>query len=405
MKKRILALVVTCALVLCVPAIAFAASAAFDSPSTAAANQAFTEEDEYTGNVFAAEESLSDASIPNDYYWAGAVFEGKDLVIGSSGKGSALMAGQSISLSNSVIADSLRVAGELLEFNNLEVGNNLTLAGSIIKLGSNVNGNGLYVAGDSVEVAGTYNAVAIAASEVTLSASVAGDVQIAAPCITIEQNAVIEGTLTVPEDAQLTIVEGARVADTVYETPLVSTSEEDSLYDTLLQMVYACMAHVLLVGLFAFAISGTILNAANMSKTRLKSIFLSGLLVFILAPFAVLALLFPLVTIPISVMLLMLMVFIWLFSIPFAGSVLGIRLFHQMNSLGAAVAGTVILTILCYALPFMILIVPALTSIFTTGYLVQKLIDRRKQIRHYRNQSVEAQAQVQSQTQEDEKVN
>ena len=65
-----------------------------------------------------------------------------------------------------------------------------------------------------------------------------------------------------------------------------------------------------------------------------------------------------------------------MFSIPFAGYVLGRRLFEGMAPLGAGMIGTLVLTAICY-IPYLFFVVPTVCSVFVAGYLTQSFLDKR----------------------------
>ena len=111
---------------------------------------------------------------------------------------------------------------------------------------------------------------------------------------------------------------------------------------------------------------------------------LAGLVVFLVAPLACLLLIFPLITIPVVVLMVLVMLIIALFSIPFAGSALGMMLFKdRMNPVLAAVIGTLILTICAY-LPILSFLTVIFCIIFTAGYLWMSYWDIHKTRRQER---------------------
>ncbi len=106
-----------------------------------------------------------------------------------------------------------------------------------------------------------------------------------------------------------------------------------------------------------------------MARTKLLNMLLAGLIIFIVAPILCIALIFPLITIPVVVLMLIVMLLVALFSLPFAGSALGLMLLGQrMNPVLAAIIGTVALTILAY-IPILSVVTVLFCIIFTAGYL------------------------------------
>ncbi len=360
------------------PASAFANSAFDDS-----ATESYSYSDTHTGNMFLLDHSVSNTSVTNDLYWAGQSFEAEKLKIGSSSSGSALLAGQTISLKNSSIADSLRAAGYNIAISGVSVGNNVTAAGYMISLDTTTKANGVYLAGAELSVSGSYNGASLLGQKVVFNGSVEGDLTINAAEIELGSNAVVKGVLTVPDNANVTVADAAQIATTEKSVSMQQAQEvsaTDAMFQTGLQLLFSCMAHVILVGLFFWLMKGTLFEAARMSDGRFGKIMLTGCVMFFVAPLLMFILILPLVTIPVVVLMALAMIAIWLFSVPFAGSALGMRFFKGVNPVLSAMLGTIILTIFCYVLPFMMLVVPMLCSMFTAGYFGQKfLIQRREQ--------------------------
>ena len=364
MKKRIGAILAAVALVVCLPMTAFAASA-FDGGNT---TMTTSEKEHNAGNLFAFGAGVSNADVENDLYWFGGALDGNKLNVGTSGHGSLIAAGQSVSVKNATVADSIRVAAQDIAIAHTEVGNNVTVAARTISISNEVKANGLYAAAQTLNIAGEYKGGALTGETVNFDGTVEGDLTISANTIQIGKNAQVKGTLTLSADSAIEILDGADVPNVEYGAP-VQNAEQPTLFDNLLSILYACMAHVILAGLFFVIIRKSLVEAANMVMPRLWKMLLAGLVVFLVAPIVCLLLLFPLVTIPVAVLLVLVMVIIALFSIPFAGSALGMALLgKKMNPVLAAIIGTVALTILAY-IPIVSALAVIFSIIFTAGYL------------------------------------
>ena len=199
--------------------------------------------------------------------------------------------------------------------------------------------------------------------------------------IEIGSNAVVKGVLTVPDNANVTVADAAQIATTEKSNSMQQAQEisaTDAVFQTGLQLLFSCLAHIILVGLFFWLMKGTLFEAARMSEGGFGKIMLTGCIIFFVAPLLMFILILPLVTIPVVVLMALAMIAIWLFSIPFAGSALGMRFFKGVNPLLSAMLGTIILTIFCYVLPFMMIIVPMLCSMYTAGYFGQKFLTERR---------------------------
>ena len=183
-----------------------------------------------------------------------------------------------------------------------------------------------------------------------------------------------------PSNAQVTIEEGANVPNVSYVddalVSAVSEGSEQSSFSVIGPLLFSCMAHALLVLLFFFLIKGAMESAVKLTETKLSRMFMLGFVAFFVLPLLGFFLLFPLVTAPISALIFIFIAVLWMFSIPFAGYVLGRRLFGDMAPLGAGVIGTLVLTAVCY-IPCLFFVVPTVCSIFIAGYLTQSFLDKR----------------------------
>lgn len=351
MRKKLLVVVAVFALALCMPAMAFAANSAFDKGTAESTSYV----DSYTGNAFLMERDALNLTVGRDLYWVGDTLNARGLEVGGGTGGSALLAGGTLNVASSTIHGSLRAAGQTVNVSSTTVGNNITIAGQNVSIASDVSACGVYAAGSNVSVSGTYQGAAFAAGTVN-------------------------GTLRVPNNAQVTIEEGANVPNVSYvDDALVSTVSEGSEqnpFSVIGPLLFSCMAHALLVLLFFFLIKGAMEGAVKLTETKLSRMFVLGFAEFFVLPLLGLFLLFPLVTAPISALIFIFIAVLWMFSIPFAGYVLGRRLFEGMAPLGAGVIGTLVLTAVCY-IPYLFFVVPTVCSIFVAGYLTQSFLGKR----------------------------
>lgn len=330
MRKKLLVVVAAFALVLCMPAMAFAANSAFDKGTAESTSYV----DSYTGNAFLMERDALNLTVGRDLYWVGDTFNARGLEVGGGTGGSALLAGGTLNVASSTIHGSLRAAGQTVNVSSTTVGNNITIAGQ----------------------------------------------NVSASTINVSRGTTVGGTLRVPSNAQVTIEEGANVPNVSYvDDALVSTvseGSEQSSFSVIGPLLFSCMAHALLVLLFFFLIKDAMESAVKLAETKLSRMFMLGFAEFFVLPLLGLFLLFPLVTAPISALIFIFIAVLWMFSIPFAGYVLGRRLFEGMAPLGAGMIGTLVLTAICY-IPYLFFVVPTVCSIFVAGYLTQSFLDKR----------------------------
>lgn len=376
MRKKLLVVAAVFALVLCMPAMAFAANSAFDKGTAESTSYV----DSYTGNAFLMERDALNLTVGRDLYWVGDTLNARSLEVGGGTGGSALLAGSTLNVASSAIHGSLRAAGQTVNVSSTTVGNNITVAGQNVSIASDVSAGGVYAAGSNVSVSGTYEGAAFAAGTVNLAGSYAGDVNVSAGTVNVSKGTTVGGTLRVPNNAQVTIEEGANVPNVSYvDDALVSAVSEESEqnpFSVIGPLLFSCMAHALLVLLFFFLIKGVMEGAVKLTETKLSRIFMLGFVAFFVLPLLGFFLLFPLVTAPISALIFIFIAVLWMFSIPFAGYVLGRRLFEGMAPLGAGVIGTLALTAICY-IPYLFFVVPTVCSIFIAGYLTQSFMDKR----------------------------
>ena len=369
MRKKLLVVVAAFALVLCMPAMAFAANSAFDKGTAESTSYV----DSYTGNAFLMERDALNLTVGRDLYWVGDTLNARGLEVGGG-------TGSTLNVASSTIHGSLRAAGQTVNVSSTTVGNNITVAGQNVSIASDVSACGVYAAGSNVSVSGTYQGAAFAAGTVNLAGSYAGDVNVSAGTVNVSKGTTVGGTLRVPNNAQVTIEEGANVPNVSYvDDALVSTVSEGSeqnSFSVIGPLLFSCMAHALLVLLFFFLIKGAMEGAVKLTETKLSRMFVLGFAEFFVLPLLGLFLLFPLVTAPISALIFIFIAVLWMFSIPPAGYVLGRRLFEGMAPLGAGMIGTLVLTAICY-IPYLFFVVPTVCSIFVAGYLTQSFLDKR----------------------------
>ena len=363
------------ALALCLPTAAFASNSAFDKGTAESTSYV----DTYTGNAFLTERDALNLAVECDLYWAGETLNASGLDVGRSSGGSALLAGSTLNVASSAIQGSLRAAGQTINVSSTKVGNNITVAGQSVTISSDVSARGVYAAASEVSVSGTYQGAALAGGTVNLAGTYAGDVSVCAGTVHVSKATTVGGTLRVPNGADVTIEDGANVPNVIYaDDALVSSGSEQQISPlaTIGPLMFSCIAHALLVLLFMFLFRGTLEAAVELSKAKLARVFLLGLAAFFALPLIAVLLLFPLVTAPISALIGICIMVLWLFSIPIAGYVLGRRLFKGMKPAGAGVLGAVVLTAVCYV-PYLFFVVPTVSSIFVAGCLIQGFLDKR----------------------------
>lgn len=122
MRKKLLVVVAAFALVLCMPAVAFAANSAFDKGTAESTSYV----DTYTGNAFLMERDALNLTVERDLYWAGDTLNARGLEVGGGTGGSALLAGSyagdvNVSASTINVSRGTTVGGTLRVPNNAQV--------------------------------------------------------------------------------------------------------------------------------------------------------------------------------------------------------------------------------------------------------------------------------------------
>lgn len=356
---------------------------AFSSSSQAGETEVIN--DVHTGNLFVINAPVTKKEIGTDFYWAGDTLQATGITVGAQGNGSACVAGNELSFTDSTVNGSLRPAGQTITITKTAVTNNITAAGMTITTGSDVTAKGLYAAARTIKAGGTYLGVSLSGYEVTFSATVEGDVTINADTITITDDAVVTGILTVPENANLTVAEGAQVGEVAKQSAqeLAGESASGIALQTdwgsllpfgsvmwMLMVVFALASHSLLTALFTWIGRKPIERMAIMTRDRMGRSCLTGFIAFLVMPIVLIILSITLVGLPIAALLTIIMVTTWLFAIPLAGAALGIHFSKGEHPYLGALIATAVLTLICW-LPGCLTIVPTVCTMYCVGCWIQ----------------------------------
>lgn len=356
---------------------------AFSSTSQSGESEVIN--DVHTGNLFVINAPVSKKEIGTDFYWAGDTLQATSITVGAQGNGSACVAGNELSFTDSTINGSLRPAGQTITITKTAVTNNITAAGMAITTGSDVTAKGLYAAGRTIKAGGTYLGASLSGYEVTFSGTVEGDVVINADTITITDDAVITGILTVPENANFNLAEGAQVGEVAKQSAQEMAGESASGIALeadwgsllpfgsvmwMLMVVFALASHSLLTALFMWVGRKPIERMAIMTRDRMGRSCLTGFIAFLVMPIALIILSITIVGLPIAALLSIIMVTTWLFAIPLAGAALGIHFSKGEHPYIGALIATAVLTLICW-LPGCLTIVPTVCTMYCVGCWIQ----------------------------------
>lgn len=367
----------------CLPTPAFAEGGAFDGGS----QESYVEESKPTGNLFAVNRDVHDRKVETDFYWAGNELDASGLEVGAGGNGSVAMAGNSLSLKDSKVNGSVRAAANELSLANVEVANNVTMAANRIELGPGVSAKGVYLAGNAVKYAGSCKELFVSAAEAEVAGTVSAGASLMCDRVTIGPDAKVEGVLEVPQDCDVRIDDAAETPEvTRVQRENASLSSGEALpvavassfgIPQTVVLLFAVAAHVLLALLFMWLMRRPIEIMAVVTRDRLAWVSLFGVVAFFATPVVVVLLLVPLVTAPVSVLLLLLMVTVWLFAIPLASAALGVRLSKGKHVWGMSAACAAFLTVLTY-IPGPFVVVPSVCAAYVVGCWIQMLYLSKK---------------------------
>jgi hypothetical protein len=339
-------------------------------------------EEDVTGNWFASDPLPAGLNVATDLYWIGSELEAEDVQVGTDGGGSALIAGSDIAWVSSSVNGSLRIAAQDIAVHNSQVTNNMTIAGQRVTIDGGSSARGVYVAAETVQLQGEFGAASLAANKVSIDSTFEGDLFIAAQYIDLSSDTVVAGTLTVPENAQLNIAEGAQVGEVQrYVSPTPSEAEQQDEFRMFLFVLgFAICAHIVLALVF-LSLGHRLWERllAELVEAPGKTL-LTGLGTFVLCPVVFVVLCVLVVTLPLAFLLGVSMLMLWAFAIPTTAVVLALLLSDAklggkyQRSLSAGFA--LVLTVFTY-LPNMFTLVPTLCTIFLAGCLMRLMLRAR----------------------------
>ena len=210
--------------------------------------------------------------------------------------GLSFAAGNRLSISSK--QDHLFAAGETILLNEA-VTTDAYLAGRSIKIESSTIRD-LFAAAEKIEIYSSIRNAYLGGNEVIIDAPVEGNIKISAKTIEIGENASIQGTLTYPKEADITISEKAVIEKTkTYEK---SVEERKTFKDTIVSKT-ASLVSLLIVGIILLTVFPALFESWKEKEKDVSSCMKSaliGLLTLIVTPIAAIILLITIIGIPIS---------------------------------------------------------------------------------------------------------
>ena len=230
------------------------------------------------------------------------------------------IAGNNVELSSEIDGMSF-VAGEYLKISSKQdhlfaAGNNIDLEGVDTKeafiAGNSIDVNAsrardLYIAASTIRInKGNYRNAYIGGENVVINSTFSGDVNLSASNIRIGKEAVIEGKLKYPEDAEISIANTAVInEEEVYSD--ISYDSTNIFIEELKSIIYSFLA-MLVFGLILIAINTKEFNKISKMKKDSNNILKTigiGFCCLVLVPVAAIIALITIIGIPISVVSLM----------------------------------------------------------------------------------------------------
>ena len=333
--------------------------------------QALAYTSDTAGNAYSSESSIGGESIASDLVWAGADLSLDAVSVG----GDVLAMGASVRSSGSTVGGDVRVLGSTVSINSTEISGNATILGQDVMIGQGTSSNGAFLMGGSAGFYGTSNALTMTGTTVVIDGVVNGDASVTAQNVTIGPGTVISGKLTVSSGNEPVIQDGAQLGDYEFkpDSTLVGISSASPLVGSLIGITGAMVAVTTVVMLAVTALIMTLLMrreiglAATMTREHPIRMLVVGLITVFLLPIALIVLVMLVATMWAALCAMVLVAFLTLIALPFAGSALGRLAFRSMNPFLSAVIGTAVVSLLAM-LPYIGLPVMMVCSIYTAGY-------------------------------------
>lgn len=348
------------------------------------------------GNFFSEndEEELSD--VERDLYKVGKTVELSSLKIG----GSALLAGRDINITDSEIAGSLRTAEQTLTVTDTKIGGNITVAGQNLTF-TNVTVGGVYAVGQDFNFSGEADGVYLSAANVTLGGTIHGDVDIYAGTVSLADDIVVEGKLTVSSAVEPELPAGAEISSFVYSSNQKSANgftvdaDGDSSSDDIISITTEIvpeespivktikgLVNAVILGLALCLICGP-KNIAKPAELMLKkpvATFGFGFLALFLFPILIIVLVFSPFTSYSAGLLTAVFTVICIFARAFTGISLAAALLQKYSKNAAlsnswldAVIGAVVFTLLG-KIPYVGIVITVGSLLISLGCFVQYVV-------------------------------
>lgn len=353
------------------------AQPAFADESSSAAAQSDSAASAATGKPVEADSPRGGLPMMgNDYVWFGHDLELSNAAVAND----LIAAGQVVNIKKVTAAGDLRIAAQDITVKDSVAVENISAAGQTVAI-RDTTATAISAAGSTVYVSGACDELVVFGETVYLDGTVYGDVVVSANTVEVGSNARIMGTLHVSASKEPVMEQGAEVADvdfTYSESSSYSSAEIKSVLASLSSSLFILMAVMGILGTLLIAVLSEWLfrrqtaGAAEMIRTRTGATIGTGVVGALVAPIAVIVLVFLGVTLPVAGGVAFALFAMTCVATGFAGASLFKLAFKNMGRFKCALAGGAILGV-ASAIPFLGSLVQAAAFMYLLGYVLQSI--------------------------------
>lgn len=301
-------------------------------------------------------------------------------ILGSTAQGNIIIAGNQASISDSNAATSVFMAGNVMSLKSVSAGGSIYVAGNNL-VADNVEAKALYIAASSVTVSGTFDTVILSGDTVNLSGTVNGDAIIEANEVKIADGTVISGKLTIKSTNE-PVMGNVAYGDYSYEVILENINEAkeaavkvsilSSIISKILSRIYWIFAMAIVAVILCLLFGKQLDEAKDMIVKRTGATILSGVVMWLATPVALILLAITVIGLPTALFALSIYIFSIAIGATFAGASLGRLVFPKLPKILASLIGVFILIILDIV-PIIGVLVSIAADMYFMGYIVQKI--------------------------------
>ena len=314
-----------------------------------------------------------------DIYNSSVAAFGENLTFKGEVKGLAIGAGNKVV--DEGTSDYAILAGNTLELNGT-VNNDAFIAGNIVNTDEVKVLRDAIIAASDIELNGEFNRnVSIYGSIVNLKdVHIKGNVKIYATEIKVSKDAVVEGTLSYPEDSKYTVAKGAAIGKTI-KTDAIQTDDDENFFATLTAKIWSFLC---LIVVFAF-LSLVFPKAFETINEKFEKAefgdyietFTKGLITLILGPVLFVVLLLTMIGLPLGILLLVAYFVAMYLTTIFTAYLLGYKIWQKIFNKDTHILliGIFGLFIICLLelIPGVRILVSILTTLIGLGLIILAL--------------------------------